>query len=75
VLASQALYCLAMSPDLFALLIFEIPSHYLPHGPAWTGSSYFMLPIVSGMTGVSPHPNFSAEVRSCEFSARAGLEL
>jgi hypothetical protein len=48
VLAKQVLYYLSHAmPPLYALLIFEVVSHFLP-GPAWTS---VCASFVVGMTG------------------------
>jgi hypothetical protein len=40
-----------MPPVLFALVVFEIPSHFLPE-LAWIMILLFMLPKIAGIIGV-----------------------
>jgi hypothetical protein len=56
-----------MPPALFSMFILEIGSCFLPSQPE-PQSSYFMLPAIAGMTGVSLHTQlFSVKMGTLEF--------
>jgi hypothetical protein len=62
-----------MPPALFALVIFDIESSFLP-GPAWTVILLFTLPAIAGMTGVHYSSHLLAEMESSELFAWAGFD-
>jgi hypothetical protein len=49
-----------MPPAHFALVIFEIVSHFMPW-PAWTEMLSFVLPHVAGMTDTCHHAQLWVE--------------
>jgi hypothetical protein len=64
-LARQALYHLSHTPAFFALVIFDIESHFLPE-LAWISILLFMFPAIAGMTGMYHHKQVLVEMRSHE---------
>jgi hypothetical protein len=61
-----------MPPGLFAPVILEIGSRFLP-GPAWTMDLLFYTSHCTGITGVQHHTRLLVEVGSCELFSWAGL--
>jgi hypothetical protein len=63
----------AMPPALFALVIFELESSFMPR-LTWTVTLLFVLPCASGLTGVHYGTQSLLEMRSCEFFTQADFE-
>jgi hypothetical protein len=57
-----------MLPALFALVIFEIGSHFMP-GPAWTVIFLFVLPCIARMMSKHHHAQLLVQMASHNFFA------
>jgi hypothetical protein len=64
----------ATPPALFALVIFEMGSYFIP-GPDWTTVLLFVVLCVAGMTGTYIVPSHWLRWRLSELLAQACLKL